>query len=138
MSARECIIELLKNGEKMITNMDKYKSSGNLILIPKLEDYIRYTFQILIKIPRIEKFNIGSEIKTSCLKMLEYAHFLNKDRRNGYVYLNKIDALISYNKSMLRILNEEKSISKNNFESSMEKLSEIGKIVGGLIKSNPK
>lgn len=59
----------------MITNMDKYKSSGNLILIPKLEDYIRYTFQILIKIPRIEKFNIGSEIKTSCLKMLEYAHF---------------------------------------------------------------
>jgi hypothetical protein len=132
------IIELLKNGEKMITNMDKYKSSGNLILIPKLEDYIRYTFQILIKIPRIEKFNIGSEIKTSCLKMLEYAHFLNKDRRNGYVYLNKIDALISYNKSMLRILNEEKSISKNNFEASMEKLSEIGKIVGGLIKSNPK
>ena len=122
----------------MITNMDKYKSSGNLILILKLEDYIRYTFQILIKIPRIEKFNIGSEIKTSCLKMLEYAHFLNKDRRNGYVYLNKIDALISYNKSMLRILNEEKSISKNNFEASMEKLSEIGKIVGGLIKSNPK
>ena len=27
----------------MITNMDKYKSSGNLVLIPKLEDYIRYT-----------------------------------------------------------------------------------------------
>ena len=27
----------------MITNMDKYKSSGNLILISKLEDYIRYT-----------------------------------------------------------------------------------------------
>lgn len=54
------------------------------------------------------------------------------------MYLNKIDALISYNKSMLRILNEEKSISKNNFEASMEKLSEIGKIVGGLIKSNPK
>ena len=122
----------------MITNMDKYRSSGNLILIPKLEEYIRYTFQILIKIPRIEKFNIGSEIKTSSLRMLEYAHLLNKDRRNGYTYLNKIDALISYNKSMLRILNEEKSISKNNFEASMDKLSEIGKIVGGLIKSNPK
>ena len=122
----------------MITNMEKYKSSGNLILIPKLEDYVRYTFQILVKIPRVEKFNIGSELKTSSLKMLENAHFLNKNRKNGYTYLNNIDALISYNKSMLRILNEEKSITKSNFTTSIYKLSEIGKIVGGLIKSNPK
>ena len=57
--------------------LNKYKSSGTLILIPKIEDYIKYTFQILIKIPRIEKFNIGSEIKISVLKMLEYAHFVN-------------------------------------------------------------
>lgn len=122
----------------MITNMEKYKSSGNLILIPKLEDYVRYTFQILVKIPRVEKFNIGSELKTSSLKMLENAHFLNKNRKNGYTYLNNIEALISYNKSMLRILNEEKSITKSNFTTSIDKLSEIGKIVGGLIKSNPK
>ena len=122
----------------MITNMEKYKSSGNLILIPKLEDYVRYTFQILVKIPRVEKFNIGSELKTSSLKMLENAHYLNKNRKNGYTYLNNIDALISYNKSMLRILNEEKSITKSNFTTSIDKLSEIGKIVGGLIKSNPK
>ena len=122
----------------MITNMEKYKSSGNLILIPKLEDHVRYTFQILVKIPRVEKFNIGSELKTSSLKMLENAHFLNKNRKNGYTYLNNIDALISYNKSMLRILNEEKSITKSNFTTSIDKLSEIGKIVGGLIKSNPK
>ena len=122
----------------MITNMEKYKSSGNLILIPKLEDYVRYTFQILAKIPRVEKFNIGSELKTSSLKMLENAHFLNYFRKNGYTYLNNIDALISYNKSMLRILNEEKSITKSNFTTSIDKLSEIGKIVGGLIKSNPK
>ncbi len=122
----------------MITNMEKYKSSVNLILIPKLEDYVRYTFQILVKIPRVEKFNIGSELKTSSLKMLENAHFLNKNRKNGYTYLNNIDALISYNKSMLRILNEEKSITKSNFTTSIDKLSEIGKIVGGLIKSNPK
>lgn len=32
--------------EKIITNMDKYKSSGNLILIPKLEDYILYKIYV--------------------------------------------------------------------------------------------
>ncbi len=116
--------------------MDKYRSSGTLILIPKIEDYIKYTFQILIKIPRIEKFNIGSEIKTSTLKMLEYAHLINKDRKDAYTYLNKIDALISYNRSMLRILDEEKSISHKNFTTCITKLAELGRIIGGLIKAN--
>lgn len=114
----------------------KYQSSGTLILIPKIEDYIKYVFQMLIKIPRVEKFNIGSEIKTSTLEMLEYAHFVNKDRANAYSYLNKIDALISYNRSMIRILNDEKSISTKNYDVCISKLAEIGRIIGGLIKSN--
>ena len=123
----------------MIINntLDKYRSSGTLILIPKTEEYVKYIFQILIKIPRIEKFNIGSEIKTSALQMLEYAHFVNKDRNEAYTYLNKIDALISYNRSMIRILNEEKSISSKNYETAINKLAELGRIIGGLIKANP-
>ena len=112
--------------------LERYKSSGTLILIPKIEDYIKYTYQVLVKIPRVEKFNIGSEIKTSSLRMLEYAHYLNKDR-----HLNKIDALISYNRSMVRILNDEKSITKKNYETCISKLAEIGRMVGGLIKANP-
>ena len=68
---------------------------------------------------------------------LEYAHYLNKDRQNAYSYLNKIDALISYNRSMVRILNDEKSITKKNYETCISKLAEIGRMVGGLIKANP-
>ena len=123
----------------MIVNnvLDRYKTSGTLILIPKIEDYIKYTYQMLVKIPRVEKFNIGSEIKISSLRMLEYAHVVNKDRVSAYSYLNKIDALISYNRSMIRILNEEKSISNKNFEMCITKLAEIGRIIGGLLKANP-
>lgn len=117
--------------------LDKYRTSGTLILIPKTEEYVKYVFQILIKIPRIEKFNIGSEIKTSALQMLEYAHFINKDRKDAYTYLNKIDALISYNRSMIRILNDEKSISSKNYETAINKLAELGRIIGGLLKANP-
>ena len=116
--------------------MEKYKTSGTLILIPKIEEYITYTFQVLVKIPRVEKFNIGSEIKTASLRMLEYAHFVNKDRQNSFSYLNKIDALISYNRSMIRILDIEKSISHKQFEICISKLAELGKIIGGLIKAN--
>lgn len=68
--------------------LSKYRSSGTLILIPKMEDYVKYLFTILIKIPRVEKFNIGSELKTAALKMLENAHFVNKDRQSTFIYLN--------------------------------------------------
>ena len=38
---------------------------------------------------------------------------------------------------MIRILNEEKSISNKNFEMCITKLAEIGRIIGGLLKANP-
>lgn len=60
--------------------LNKYKSSGTLILIPKIEDYIKYT--------------------------------------------------------LIRILDEEKSITHKNLETYIGKFSEIGKIIGGLIKVN--
>ena len=36
-----------------------------------------------------------------------------------------------------RILNDEKSITKKNYETCISKLAEIGRMVGGLIKANP-
>ena len=56
---------------------------------------------------------------------------------NYAMLLNKIDALISYNRSMIRILNDEKSISSKNYETAINKLAELGRIIGGLLKANP-
>ena len=40
-------------------------SNNELIIIPKVEKYIEYILTIVIKLPRTEKFSIGTEIKTS-------------------------------------------------------------------------
>ncbi len=40
-------------------------SKNELVSIPKIEKYIEYMLTILIKLPRTEKFSIGTEIKTS-------------------------------------------------------------------------
>ena len=53
------------NGNK-INNIEENK----LQLIPKSEKYIEYILQIIIKLPRTEKFNIGNEYKQSMYKML--------------------------------------------------------------------
>ena len=42
-----------------------------LTLIPKSEKYIQYMLEIIMKLPRTEKFSIGNEYKQSMYKMLE-------------------------------------------------------------------
>ena len=40
-----------------------------LMLIPKYEKYMQYMIEVIIKMPRTEKFNIGNEFKTIMYKM---------------------------------------------------------------------
>ena len=42
---------------------------NELILIPKYEKYMEYMLQVILKLPRTEKFNIGNEYKLSLYKM---------------------------------------------------------------------
>ena len=46
-------------------------SKNELVIIPKIEKYIEYMLTILIKLPRTEKFSVGTEIKTSMYEMLK-------------------------------------------------------------------
>jgi len=53
-------------------------NSEQLKLIPKLQEYIQYVLELILKLPRTEKFNIGNEYKTSMYQMLEHTLFLSK------------------------------------------------------------
>lgn len=104
-----------------------------LILIPKIEKYIEYVLNIILKLPRTEKFNIGNEYKLSIYRMLTNAIYINKVG-NKIEYLNKIDAELVLERIYLRIMFKNKWIDEKKFKVSMELIYEIGKIVGGLIK----
>jgi len=43
-----------------------------------LQEYIQYVLELILKLPRPEKFNIGNEYKTSMYQMLEHTLFLSK------------------------------------------------------------
>ena len=60
-----------------------------LILIPKIEKYIEYILNIILKIPRTEKFNIGNEYKISIYEILKNVIYINKVS-NKLEYLNKM------------------------------------------------
>ena len=56
----------------------KEEKENKLLLIPKSEKYIEYMLQVLIKLPRTEKFSIGNEYKKSMYKMLEEIMYITK------------------------------------------------------------
>ena len=117
---------------------NKEISENGLKLIPKTEIYLDYILEIIIKIPRTEKFSIGTEYKLSLYKMLENIMYLNKmdkkDNLSVIIVLNKIDSLLMTQRIYLRIMVKNKWIDKKKFQVAMGLIYEIGKILGGLIK----
>ena len=133
--------------------MEKEKLS----LIPKSEKYIQYIIELIIKLPRTEKFSIGNEYKNSIYNMLENIMYLNKNLKVNYKkeenknnnmiknivqqekfetmkILNKIDCMLNCQRIYLRIMYKNKWIDEHKFNVAMEQIYEIGKILGGLIK----
>ena len=106
-----------------------------LILIPKYEKYMEYMIQVILKMPRTEKFNIGNEFKMIMYKMLENILYISKlEISKRLYYLNLIDAELNTQRVMIRIMTKNKWIDEKKYKVSMEMLYEIGKILGGLIK----
>ena len=116
--------------------MDKKEEKENkLKLIPKTEKYIEYVLQMITKLPRTEKFNIGNEYKTSMYQMLRNIMYLSKVEQNKCIeILNKIDAELNTQRIYLRIMKNNHWIDEKKFKVSMEQIYEIGKILGGLFK----
>lgn len=111
------------------------KRENKLQLIPKSEKYIEYILQVITKLPRTEKFNIGSEYKTSMYKMLKNIMYLSKiEEKQSLNLLNEIDAELNTQRIYLRIMKNNKWIDERKFKISMEQIYEIGKILGGLFK----
>ena len=71
--------------------MEKYKEKENrLKLIPKAENYCTYIINVIIKLPRTEKFSIGIEYKKSVYQMINYIMYLNKIK-NSIVIPNGVN-----------------------------------------------
>ena len=118
--------------------MAKKDEENKLLLIPKSEKYVEYIIDLIIKLPRTEKFSIGNEYKLSLYKMLEKIMYINKmskeDKSKVIVTLNEIDALLNTQRIYLRIMIKYKWIDEKKFNVAMNLIYEIGKILGGLIK----
>lgn len=111
-------------------------SDNKLVIIVKIEKYIEYMLTVLIKLPRTEKYSIGTEIKTSMYEMLKNILLASKiDKNRRLQVYNIVDSNIYYQRICIRIMYNQKWIDEKKYKYSNELLSEIGKMLGGLIKT---
>ena len=109
---------------------------NKLMLIPKTEKYIEYMLNVIQKMPRTEKFNIGNEYKTSMYKMLKDVMYISKINEKNKILeiINEIDAELNTQRIYLRIMQKNKWIDTKKFEVAIGLIYEMGKIIGGLLK----
>ena len=78
---------------------------------------------LILKLPRTEKFSIGTEYKTSMYQIMEEVIYVSKvPMEERYTHVIKIDVLVQLQRIYLRLMK------------AIEQLGEIGRINGGLIK----
>ena len=104
--------------------MTKKEKENKLKLIPKAGNYVEYVINMIIKLPRTEKFSIGTEYKLSLYKMLEEIMYFNKMYKASNVsvisVLNKIDSYLMAQRIYLRIMLKNKWIDKKKFNVAIE------------------
>lgn len=115
--------------------LEREVENKGLTIIPKTERYIQYMLDLMFKLPRTEKFSIGNEYKTSMYNMMEDIIYLSKlPIEERFNYSIKIDVAVQMQRIYLRLMKHNKWIDEKKFKVSLDLLSEIGKINGGLIK----
>ncbi|MDI1471943.1 diversity-generating retroelement protein Avd [Thermodesulfovibrio sp. 1176] len=106
----------------------------NLKLYQKLYDFAMYIFPIIDKFPRYEKFALCSQIKNCVFDAAKLVIKANKIY-NKKPIMYEIDIKIEELKFLLRFAHERRYMSHKSYSHSSERLIEIGRILGGWIKS---
>lgn len=112
-------------------------TESNLLIYQKYTDVIEYGYNLLKKYPKSEKYGLSSEIRKSMFQTIRLILYANKmsNKYNKLDIINKIDAEIASQKFFVRFSYRSRYISNNNYYEWSKRLDEIGKILGGWIKS---
>ena len=110
------------------------KKDSRLIIYEKLDELLFYSKVLVNKYPKSERFDLCTDIKEECYKMIRLVIFAwrCKDRTKQLEYLNDCDVELGVLKTLVRISYKMKYITEKNYMTWSNKMSEIGKMLRRL------
>ena len=103
-------------------------------LLQKVQDMMVYGYPLLDQFPKSQKFSLGQDIRNSMNEILRLT-IAEEKKKSKTSTLEKLDIENATLKIFLRISMELKYLSRHHYGVWETKLVEIGKMIGGLIKS---
>jgi len=106
----------------------------NFVLYQKSYDFFLYLSRIIRYFPKSEKFVLSAQIKNKTLEFIGMVIKANKLRDKSVAML-ECDVLLEQLKTLLRVAKDLGYMKSAQYENCSKALSEIGRILGGWIKS---
>jgi len=103
-------------------------------LLQKVQDMLVYGYPLLNQFPKAEKFSLAQDIRL-CMNEILRLTIAEEKKKSKTATLEKLDMENTTLKIFLRVSMELKYLSKHHYGVWEGKLVEIGKMIGGLIKS---
>ena len=102
--------------------------------LQKIEDMMEYAYPALAQFPKAEKFSLAADIRHSMNMLLELT--ITEDKKyTKKTTLENMDIELAKLKIYVRLAMKLKFISFHRYEVWEAMLVEIGKMIGGLLKS---
>lgn len=106
-----------------------------LIIYKKAEELLHFIYPVLINFPKAEKFALAQEIKQAFYALLRNILLANNIRYKRRLYQEEADAYIKLLLVLFNVAKKQKYITqKKNYQIQL-KLEEIGRILGGWMRS---
>jgi len=119
----------------METDTIDFSQKNNSIIHKVYELYLVF-YKINEKIPKKDRYTLGIKIEKLIIDLLELFFLaLNEYGEEKNIILNKSDIKLKTIKLMIRLAYEIKTISQDEYILLEKKVLEIGKMLGGWIKS---
>lgn len=107
---------------------------NELVIYQKHYDLILYSFPIINRFPRSQKFVLGQQIENCMVNISRMIIRANK-KYNKKSTLYEIDILLEELRLLIRIAKDLHILSIKQYGIIAKKVNEIGRLLGGWIKS---
>ena len=107
---------------------------NNLIIYQKIYDLVLYTFPIIGRFPKSQKFVLGQQIENCLLEIGKLIIYANKLKDKKFK-LYEIDIELEKLRFLIRLAKDLKFISIDRYGNFCKLVDEVGRLLGGWLKS---
>lgn len=110
--------------------------STDLIIYKKTESLLDLVYPLLINFPNAEKFALSQEIKQAFYALLRNILLANNIRHKRRAYQEEVDAYLKLLLVLFNVAKKQKCITQKKNVQIQTQLTEIGRILGGWMKTS--